>query len=164
MDAFNLTLSEAARLIRNRELSPSDLLLSLLQRIDKLEPKLEAWVTVDRERAMKIAAQYSEESEKRCLRGPLHGIPIGIKDIYFTEGMLTTAGSKVLADFIPTYDATTIAKLKNAGAIILGKTETTEFAAHDPTPTRNPWNTEYTPEDQAADLQQQFPLACVPLL
>ena len=145
MDAFRLTLSEASRLIHENELSPSELLEFLLQRIDRLEPKLEAWVTIDRERAIATAKKYSEEAAKGRLRGPLHGIPIGIKDIYYTAGMRTTAGSKILSDFTPSYDATTVAKLKDAGAIILGKTETTEFATFDPAPTRNPWNIKHTP-------------------
>jgi aspartyl-tRNA(Asn)/glutamyl-tRNA(Gln) amidotransferase subunit A len=87
----------------------------------------------------------SKEAEEGRLRGPLHGIPVGIKDIYFTRGMTTAAGSTILADFVPSFDATTVSKLKEAGAIILGKTETTEFAAFDPAPTRNPWNMGHTP-------------------
>lgn len=145
MDAFKLTLSEASRLIHGNELSPSELLESLLQRIDRLEPKLEAWVTIDQEGAIATAERYSKEAAEGKLRGPLHGIPIGVKDIYYTAGMRTTAGSKILSDFTPSYDATVVAKLKEAGAIVLGKTETTEFAAFDPAPTRNPWNTEHTP-------------------
>jgi aspartyl-tRNA(Asn)/glutamyl-tRNA(Gln) amidotransferase subunit A len=145
MGAFKLTITEASRLIHENELSPSELLESLLQRIDQLEPKLEAWVTIDREGAMANAEKYSKEATEGRLRGPLHGIPIGVKDIYYTMGMRTTAGSKILSDFIPNYDATTVARLKEAGAIILGKTETTEFATFDPAPTRNPWNTEHTP-------------------
>ncbi|MFQ6075074.1 MAG: amidase [Candidatus Bathyarchaeia archaeon] len=145
MDAFKLTLSEASRLIHRNELFPKELLESLLQRIDKLEPKLEAWVTIDRGGAMATAERYSKEAAEGRLHGPLHGIPVGVKDIYYTAGMKTTAGSGILADFIPSYDATTVARLREAGAIILGKTETTEFAFTDPAPTRNPWNTEHTP-------------------
>lgn len=145
LDPFKLTLSEVSRLIHSNELSPNELLESLLQRIDELEPRLEAWVSIDRQGAKKIADECSKEAEKEYFRGPLHGIPIGIKDIYFTAGMKTTAGSKILADFIPSYDATTVTRLREAGAIILGKTETTEFALFDPAPTRNPWNTAHTP-------------------
>lgn len=144
-DAFKLTLSEASRLIRANELSPTELLESLLQRIDRLEPKLEAWVTIDRDGAMATAKRYSKEAAEGRLRGPLHGIPVGLKDIFYTKGLKTTAGSKILADFVPAYDATTVSRLKEAGAIILGKTETTEFASFDPAPTRNPWNTDHTP-------------------
>jgi aspartyl-tRNA(Asn)/glutamyl-tRNA(Gln) amidotransferase subunit A len=145
LDPYALTLTEAARLIRLHKLSPSELLTSLLHRIDALEPQLKAWVNIDREGVIAAAEMYSKEVAEGQLRGPLHGIPVGVKDIYYTKGMKTSAGSPILADFIPQYDATTVVKLKAAGAIILGKTETTEFAAFDPSPTRNPWNTGHTP-------------------
>jgi len=132
-------------MIRTNKLSPSKLLDSLLQRIDDLEPKLDAWVTICRDTAIAAAEQYSKEVEEGRLRGPLHGIPIGVKDIFYTKNVKTTCGSKILSDFIPNFNATTIVKLKEAGAIILGKTETTEFACFDPAPTRNPWNIEHTP-------------------
>ena len=77
--------------------------------------------------------------------GPLHGVPIGLKDIYHNAGIPTTACSKIYADFVPDYDATTVAMLKRAGAIMLGKTVTTEFACMDPSPTSNPWNPAHTP-------------------
>jgi aspartyl-tRNA(Asn)/glutamyl-tRNA(Gln) amidotransferase subunit A len=145
LDAYDLTVSEASRLIRANELSPSELLESVLRRIDKLESKLQAWVTIDQESVKATAEQYSTEAAKGHLRGPLHGIPIGIKDIFFTAGMKTTAGSKILANFIPDYSASTVTRLKAAGAIVLGKTETTEFADFDPAATRNPWNLNHTP-------------------
>jgi Asp-tRNA(Asn)/Glu-tRNA(Gln) amidotransferase A subunit family amidase len=145
MDICKLTLSEASWLIRNNELTPTELLNSLLKHIDALETTLKAWVTIDRVGAEKTAKRYSKEASKGKIRGPLHGIPIGIKDIFFTKGLKTAAGSAILAKFVPGYDATTVAKLKQNGAIILGKTETTEFAYRDPPPTRNPWNTEHTP-------------------
>ena len=78
-------------------------------------------------------------------RGPLHGVPVGIKDIYFTRGVLTTSGSTIYAEFVPDYDATTVALLRQAGAIIMGKTVTTEFACGDPSPTVSPWNAAHTP-------------------
>ena len=145
MDAFKLTLSEASASIHSNTVSPTELLESLLQRIEQLERKLEAWVTLDVERAKATAEKYSKEAAEGRLRGTLHGIPIGIKDIFYTAGLKTTAGSKILADFIPSYDATSVAKLKEAGAIILGKTKTTQFAYSDPASTRNPWNIEHTP-------------------
>ena len=76
--------------------------------------------------------------------GLIHGVPVGLKDIFYTEGMLTACGSKVYADFVPEFDATSVAKIKAAGGIILGKAVTTEFATSDPSPTRNPWNLEHT--------------------
>jgi aspartyl-tRNA(Asn)/glutamyl-tRNA(Gln) amidotransferase subunit A len=78
-------------------------------------------------------------------RGPLHGIPVGVKDVYYTAGVKTSAGSKLLEDFVPEYSATAVRRLERAGAILLGKTACTEFAANDPAPTRNPWNLDHTP-------------------
>ena len=145
MKFYQLSISETLQKFQRNELSPIDLLESLFQRIDVIEPRVKAWVSIDREGAMDTADRYSKELEEGALRGPLHGIPIGVKDIFYTKGIRTTAGSSILSDFIPNYDATTIARLKEAGAIILGKTETTEFAYSDPAPTRNPWNTDHTP-------------------
>ncbi len=140
-----LSLSEMAAQIQERRLSPLSLMESALRRIDALEPKIQAWVTLDREKALAEARQCQEEIGRNSLRGPLHGIPIGVKDIFYTAGVKTTAGSRIFRDFTPSYDAAAVARLKKAGAIILGKTATTEFAAMDPAPTRNPWNLDHTP-------------------
>ncbi|MDP6547321.1 MAG: amidase, partial [Phycisphaerae bacterium] len=91
------------------------------------------------------AEQKQAELGRGDTVGLLHGVPIGLKDIYYTAGIPTTACSKVYADFVPDYDATTVALLKQAGAIMLGKTVTTEFACGDPSPTLNPWNPAHTP-------------------
>ncbi|MBM3926551.1 MAG: amidase, partial [SAR202 cluster bacterium] len=99
----------------------------------------------DRDAVLSSAQNFEKELDKKGPRGPLHGIPIGIKDIYYTAGMKTTACSKVYADFVPEYDATAVTRLKAAGAIVLGKTVTTEFAAGDPSPTLNPWDFAHTP-------------------
>ena len=144
-EAYSLTVAEASDGIQRRELSCVDLLESLLKWIDSLEPRLEAWVTVDREGALRSAEERDRELARGKTRGPLHGIPIGIKDIIYTTGIRTTAGSKIYADFVPSYDATPVARLKEAGAIILGKTVTTEFALSDPARTRNPWNSAHAP-------------------
>lgn len=140
-----LTIAAAAEQIRARRLSPVELVRSCLQRIDQLEPRLQAWVTIDRDGALAAAQQCEEEIQRGQYRGPLHGIPIGIKDIFYTAGLRTTAGSPIYADFVPDYDATAVQRLKEAGAIILGKAQTTEFAALAPSPTHNPWNLEHTP-------------------
>ena len=145
MEPYELTIAEASRLIQEGKLTPTRLLESILKRIDGLEPVLEAWVTMDEERAMSDAEALTREAEEGSLRGSVHGIPVGVKDIYFTRGLRTTMGSKIYADYIPEYDAETVTILREAGAVIPGKTETTEFAAYDPAPTRNPWNTEHTP-------------------
>jgi aspartyl-tRNA(Asn)/glutamyl-tRNA(Gln) amidotransferase subunit A len=145
LDTHKLTISEASSLIRYGQLSPSDLLEGLIKRIDRLEPRLRAWVTVDREGARARSEELTREAEEGNLRGPLHGIPVGVKDIYYTAGLRTTMGSPIYRDFVPLRDADAVAKLREAGAVVLGKTETTEFALSDPAPTRNPWNPEHTP-------------------
>ena len=142
---FNLTAAKAAKRIKNRELSPVELVESLLGQYDALEPGLSAWVYLDREAVLADAQQKQEELEKGGSIGPLHGVPIGLKDIYYTAGIPTTACSKVFEGFVPEYDATTVALLKGAGAIMMGKTVTTEFACMDPSPTKNPWNPAHTP-------------------
>ena len=142
---FNLTAVEAAKRIKSRDLSPVELVESLLSQYDSLEPSLNAWVYLDRKALLADAQQKQEELEKGVNVGPLHGVPIGLKDIYYTAGIPTTACSKVYEEFVPEYDATTVTLLKNAGAIMMGKTVTTEFACMDPSPTKNPWNPAHTP-------------------
>jgi|FaiFalFF_MnMetaG_3_1042247.scaffolds.fasta_scaffold02762_2 aspartyl-tRNA(Asn)/glutamyl-tRNA(Gln) amidotransferase subunit A len=144
-EPFELTVAQAAEQIKGRALSPVDLVQSLLRRADLLEPVLKVWVTLDREGALDAARQREQEVARGIYRGPLHGIPVGIKDIFYTAGMKTTACSRVYADFVPSYDATAVARLREAGAIILGKTVTTEFATFDPPPTVNPWDPAHTP-------------------
>ncbi len=143
-EPYSLGISATARQIREKQLSPMTLAQSLLDRIDRLEPELRAWVTIDREEVLNSAKQRESELDGGSL-GPLHGIPIGLKDIFYTAGMKTSACSRIFADFVPSYDATTVSRLKAAGAIILGKAVTTEFASGDPSPTRNPWNPAHTP-------------------
>ncbi len=145
MQPFELSASEAARQIKHKDLSPVTLAQSLLDRIDSLEPALKAWVYLDREEVLSEARRKEQEVGSGTIVGPLHGVPIGLKDIYYTAGIPTTACSKVYADFVPEYDATTVSSLKQAGAIMLGKTVTTEFACMDPSPAINPWNPAHTP-------------------
>ena len=116
-----------------------------LRRIEALDDKLRAWATIDRRAALATARALERELEERGRRGPLHGIPVGVKDVYYTAGVKTSAGSKLLEDFVPGYSATAVRRLEGAGAIVLGKTACTEFAANDPAPTRNPWNLDHTP-------------------
>lgn len=144
-EPYRLSLAELAIEIKRKKLSPVALAESLLARIHALEPSLRAWTTIDRERVLQEAHRRDREIRRGKWLGPLHGVPIGVKDIYFTAGVKTTAGSKILADFVPAYDATAVERLKKAGAIILGKTASTEFAYADPAPTRNPWNLNHTP-------------------
>ena len=147
---YELTVSEAARQIKDKTLSPVELAQSLLDRIDATDKDLKAWVTIDREEVLSTAKEREEEARQGKSLGLLHGVPVGLKDIFYTAGMKTAAGSKVYADFVPDYDATTVAKIKEAGGIILGKAVTTEFATSDPAPTYNPWNFEHTPGGSSA--------------
>ncbi|MBI2910295.1 MAG: amidase [Chloroflexi bacterium] len=141
----SLTIAEVALAIAAGKLMPRELVESCLERIDALEPRIQAWALVDREGALRAAESLGEELRQGRNRGPLHGIPVGLKDIFYTAGLRTQAGSPFWADFVPEYDATAVARLKEAGAIVLGKTHTTQFASGDPAPTRNPWNVEHTP-------------------
>ncbi len=142
---YSLTVTESASAIASGDLTPSQLVNSCLDRIGALDSKIKAWARVDREGAIATARKLDQELAKGHRRGALHGIPVGIKDIFYTAGLATEAGSKAWAGFVPDYDATSVARLKEAGAIILGKTHTTEFAYFDPAPTRNAWNIEHTP-------------------
>ena len=144
-EPYTLSVSEAAEQIRNQQLSPTAYAGELLERIDTHEPALQAWVTIDREEVLSTARQREQELASGTASGIMHGVPVGLKDIFYTAGMKTTACSRIYADFVPDYDATCVARLKEAGAIILGKAVTTEFATSDPSPTRNPWNAAHTP-------------------
>ncbi|MYC35600.1 MAG: amidase [Chloroflexi bacterium] len=144
-EPYELSVSEAAAQIRQGNLSPVDLVESLLARIDALDGDLKAWVTIDREEVLETARKRAIAADWGGQLGPIHGVPVGLKDIFYTSGMLTACGSKVYADFVPEFDATSVAKIKEAGGIVLGKAVTTEFATSDPSPTRNPWNLEHTP-------------------
>src|SRR5438132_267543 len=115
-----MTLSEAVRRIRNNDLSPVELLESCLKMIDRLDPTIKAWVTLDREGASRQASAFAQQARDGDLRGVLHGIPIGLKDIFYTAGMRTTAGHSAMADFVPEYDSAVAERLRQAGAIILG--------------------------------------------
>ncbi len=144
-EPYELSVVEAAAQIREGQLSPVALAESLLDRINSLDGDLQAWVTIDRDAVLTTAREREAEVASGGPLGPIHGVPVGLKDIFYTAGMLTACGSKVYADFVPDFDATSVAKIKAAGGIILGKAVTTEFATSDPSPTHNPWNLEHTP-------------------
>ena len=147
-DLTGLTLADAAARIRGKELSPVELTELMLARIERLNPELVAYVTVAREEALADAREAEAEIRDGKHRGPLHGIPLSIKDNIATRGIRTTAGSKVLEHCVPDYDATVVARLREAGAVILGKTNMHEWANGGTTinpfygTTRNPWDTE----------------------
>ena len=140
-----LTAAAAARAIAAGQLTATELAEACLSRIETLDEQLLAWVYVDREAVLAAAQTADAAVFAGRPRGPLHGVPIGLKDIYYTAGIPTRAGSEVYKDFVPDYDATALTLLKRAGAIMLGKAVTTEFACLDPSPTFNPWNRAHTP-------------------
>lgn len=147
MDSPNLyTLTEAAVKIRDGSFSAHELMQSCLDRISHREPVVQAWVTIDHAAALE-RAQHADALLARAdaLPGPLHGLPIAIKDIFDVAGMPTTGGTDAYPLNEVTRDAASVARLKAAGAIIMGKTVTTAFAMGDAGPTTNPWNASHTP-------------------
>ena len=142
----SFTLLEISRLIKSRQTSPSEIVHLLLEQIHRTEGKVKAYVTVCEESALKLAEAAELQINTGHDVGPLHGIPVSFKDIYETEGIRTTCGSKIRADYVPKLDCTVVKRLKAAGAIVLGKTNTHEFALGAITPpTRNPWDLERIP-------------------
>jgi Asp-tRNA(Asn)/Glu-tRNA(Gln) amidotransferase A subunit family amidase len=131
--------------IAAKEISATEVLQTLLARIEERDGRLQAWAFVDREGAQKAAADADRELAAGKPRSPLHGIPFGVKDIFDTEGMPTSWGSPLYAGRVPDTDAELVARLKQSGAIVLGKTHTTGFAYFDPAPTHNPHHLEHTP-------------------
>jgi aspartyl-tRNA(Asn)/glutamyl-tRNA(Gln) amidotransferase subunit A len=123
-----LTLAQAALLIRRKKISPVELTEAVLDRIDRINDRMRAFITVTGDLAMKSARTAERQLKNARNLGPLHGVPISLKDLYDTKGIRTTAGSKVFADRIPTQDATVVKKLRNAGAVLVGKTNLHEFA------------------------------------
>lgn len=140
-----LTCTQAIGAMNRGSTTPRELVEQCLQDIERYEPKVRAWVRVDAEGARRAADECTAELKRQQRRGPLHGVPIGIKDIVDVAGVATEAGSPLLRNRIAVADASLVTRLRKAGAIILGKTVTTEFASFDPPPTRNPWNLERTP-------------------
>ncbi|MGI9418459.1 MAG: amidase, partial [Geminicoccaceae bacterium] len=137
---------ELARAIRQGALTSTALVRRCLDRIEAVQPHVEPWREVDGERAPRIAADRDRGVGEGHIRGPLHGIPIGVKDIIDVEGLPTRCNARWRADAKPAKnDAEVVLSLKTAGAIMLGKVHTTEFAFFDPSPARNPHNREHTP-------------------
>src|SRR3954452_3991659 len=143
-----LTIAEAARLIEKRELSPVELCDSRLDRIATFDDRLHSFIRVLSDSTRDEAKAAEAEIAAGKYRGPLHGIPIGLKDIYETAGVPTTGHSKVMQDHVPKADAFSVKRLRAAGAVVVGKLATHEFAFGGPSfdlpwpPARNPWNTD----------------------
>jgi aspartyl-tRNA(Asn)/glutamyl-tRNA(Gln) amidotransferase subunit A len=138
-------IQSAAEAIRQGKLSPVALLDRCLDRIDRYEERVRAWVVVDRDGAKQQARRAEAEIKAGHWRGPLHGIPIGVKDIIDVFDLPTAAGSRLWKDSVARQDATVVRRLRSAGAVIMGKTVTTQYASFDPPPTRNPWKASRTP-------------------
>ena len=145
----HLTIAEAGRLLKNGSLSPVELTTAFLDRIDDLDTKLNAYITVTADLALSQARQAETELVAGQYRGPLHGIPIALKDLFDTAGIATTSGSRIFADRIPDSDGTVTARLREAGAVLLGKLAMSENAAGGPDVSNpfpipnNPWNLEH---------------------
>ena len=139
-----LSLAELAGFIERKEITPVDAVEAYLRRIEDVNPKLNAFITVLKEQALQEAASATSEIANGRYLGPLHGIPVGVKDQIHTRGIRTTDASKLREHFVPEIDATVVVNLKKAGAIVLGKLNMTEFAMGDPITsafgvTHNPW-------------------------
>ncbi|MBU8824234.1 Asp-tRNA(Asn)/Glu-tRNA(Gln) amidotransferase GatCAB subunit A [Mycolicibacterium goodii] len=146
MELYELPLIDIAEKIRTREVSPVEVAESSLARLEEVEPVLTAFATVTPEVALEQAKIAEQEIADGKYRGPLHGIPLGVKDLYDTAGIKTTSSSAQRADYIPDADSASVAKLYDAGMILIGKTHTHEFAYGATTPTTgNPWAPDRTP-------------------
>ena len=151
MDILSYSAVELATAIKEGKVTAVEAMEAVLARIDERETDINAYVTIDRDAALKAAKEVQEKIEKGEITGPLAGVPVAIKDNMCTEGMLTTCSSKILGNFIPTFSAEAVLNLKKAGAVIIGKTNMDEFAMGSTTETsaygvtRNPWNTEHVP-------------------
>ncbi|HIE99375.1 MAG TPA: amidase [Planctomycetes bacterium] len=143
---FDETIHGCSAALRAKTTSCVELLDRCLARIDQWETSIHAWVSIDRETARQTAYERDRELADGHDRGPLHGIPLGIKDIFDVSGHVTAAGSTAWAAHQPkARDCPVVSRLRDAGAVILGKTVTTQFACFDPPVTRNPWNRNHTP-------------------
>jgi len=140
------TITELAALIQSQQLSPIEVTRALLDRIGQLDGRYKSYATVMAERALEAARVAEQDIRAGTYRGPLHGVPVAVKDLCFTKGVRTMGGTKVLADHVPTFDATVVARLHAAGAVLLGKLNLTEGAMGGYHPDcaipANPWQAE----------------------
>ncbi|HUD00467.1 MAG TPA: amidase, partial [Candidatus Polarisedimenticolaceae bacterium] len=162
-DLHLLSASEAARLIRDGIISSEQLVEACLARIREVDPQVEAWAFLDADYALTQARSRDELRLSGRAIGPLHGIPVGVKDIFDTADMPTENGSVIHAGRTPSRDATVTAMLRAAGAVIMGKTVTTEFAYFSPGKTRNPHNREHTPGGSSSGSAAAVAANMVPL-
>lgn len=163
MPCTDLGVTEAAAQVRAGTLSPVALVEACLERIRAHDARLRAWAYVDEAGARAVARECLAEARAGRLRGPLHGVPVGVKDIFHVAGMPTTAGAWPWAHRKPGEDAASVALVRAAGAVILGKTHTTEFAYRDPAPTTNPWKNGHTPGGSSAGSAAAVAARMIPL-
>ena len=150
-----LSAAEIAAAIKSKQVSPVEVVQSYLERIDRLDPNLRAYITVCREEALDAARQAEQAVRRGDASGSLFGVPMAVKDQFWTEGILTTNGSRAYKDFVPGDDATVIKGIKDAGAILLGKLNLSELAmGGTQSPPwgipRNPWDLERTPGESSS--------------
>jgi amidase len=147
MDLHYLELTELADLLQRHQVTSVEVTRAQLERIDRLDDRLASYVHITPEHALAAAATADAEIAAGRYRGPLHGVPLGIKDLFWTKGVPTAAGTMIHRDFLPGEDATVVTRLKQAGAILLGKLQMSEgaYSDHHPaiTPPKNPWNAAY---------------------
>ena len=148
-DLHYMSITDAAALIQQGKLSPVELTRAYLDRIDALNGRLGAYITVMGDSALAQARRAEQVIRDGDYRGPMHGIPVGIKDIIYTSGVLTSAGSRVLADHVPRENSPIVDRLNDVGSVLLGKLNLSEFAIggtieHPYGTPRNPWNTDHT--------------------
>ena len=166
MDLTNLHLlsaSEAARLIRDGVISSEQFVEACLARIREVDGQVQAWTFLDPDHALAQARAADEWRLQGRPTGPLHGVPVGVKDIFDTADMPTENGSVLYAGRTPSRDAAAVAMLRAAGAVIMGKTVTTEFAYFSPGKTRNPHNPEHTPGGSSSGSAAAVAAGMVPL-
>src|SRR5213083_1644362 len=160
---------EISGLVRAKKLSPIEVTDAVLSRIDAVNPTLNAFCVVAAEQARAAAREAEIAVTKGEPLGPLHGVPVSIKDVLFTRGLTTTGGSRLFADHVPDEDAIAVARLKAAGAVLLGKTNTSEFGHKAVTEnplfgvTRNPWNPALTPGGSSGGAAAAVASGCGPL-
>ena len=144
-----LSISELSKLIETKVISPVEVTKLLLDRIDAIDPELKSYATVMADEALLEAGKAEEDIMKGNYKGPLHGVPIAVKDLCFTKGVRTMGGTAVLENFVPGFDATVVEKFRKSGAVLLGKLNLTEGAMAGYNPRRevpqNPWRRDHWP-------------------
>ena len=140
-----MSASDLADKIKEKQISPVEVVQAYLDRIEAVDAKVNAFITVMSDEALEAARRSEADVIAGSIKGPLHGVPVGVKDQIYTKGIRTSCASKIRSHFVPNFDATVVEGLKRSGAIILGKLNMTEFAMGDPITsafgvTHNPWD------------------------